>query len=266
MSVGSCESFRTLIWEIREFLPRNPPASQILSAQQGEFETRPCDLFRRPGSSVYGGTAMTTGPGQIDQLLARAGRGDAAARQQLLQEHRDRLRRMVAVRLDRRLSARVDASDVVQDALAEAGRELDRYLRHPEIPFYPWLRRFAWDRLLKLHRFHAQARRSVEREAGACPPLPDESVRDLVDRIAGSGTSPSRRLIREELRAGVREALDAMAAPDREVLVLRYLEQLSFDEVSAVLGIGVGAVKMRHLRALARLRGLLEEGSEQWAQ
>jgi RNA polymerase sigma-70 factor (ECF subfamily) len=209
---------------------------------------------------------MTTGPGQIDQLLAKAGRGDTAARQQLLQEHRDRLRRMVAVRLDRRLSARVDASDVVQEALAEAERELDRYLCHPEIPFYPWLRQFAWDRLLKLHRFHAQARRSVEREAGACPPLPDESVRDLVDRIAGSETSPSRRLIREELRAGVREALDAMAAPDREVLVLRYLEQLSFDDVSAVLGIGVGAVKMRHLRALARLRGLLEEGSEQWAQ
>jgi RNA polymerase sigma-70 factor (ECF subfamily) len=209
---------------------------------------------------------MTTGPGQIDQLLARAGRGDPAARQQLLQEHRDRLRRMVAVRLDSRLSARVDASDVVQEALAEAERELDRYLHHPEIPFYPWLRRFAWDRMLKLHRFHVQARRSVEREAGACPPLPDESVRDLVDRIAGSGTSPSRRLIREELRAGIREALDAMAAPDREVLVLRYLEQLSFDDVSAVLGIGVGAVKMRHLRAPARLRGLLGEGSEEWAR
>jgi RNA polymerase sigma-70 factor (ECF subfamily) len=173
---------------------------------------------------------------------------------------------MVAVRLDPRLSARVDASDVVQEALAEADRELDHYLLRPEIPFYPWLRRFAWDRLLKLHRFHVQARRSVEREARAGVPLPDGSVRDLVEGIAGSGTSPSRRLIREELRAGVRQALDAMADTDREVLVLRYLEQLSFDEISVVLRAGVGAVKMRHLRALARLRGLLGEGGEEWAQ
>ncbi len=209
---------------------------------------------------------MTAGLDRIDQLLTRAGRGDLAARQQLLQEHRDRLCRMVAVRLDPRLSARVDASDVVQEALAEADRELDHYLVRPEIPFYPWLRRFAWDRLLKLHRFHVQARRSIEREAGAGVPLPDGSVRDLVEGIAGSGTSPSRRLIREELRAGVRQALDAMAATDREVLVLRYLEQLSFDEISVVLRAGVGAVKMRHLRALARLRGLLGEGGEQWAQ
>jgi RNA polymerase sigma-70 factor, ECF subfamily len=204
---------------------------------------------------------MTTGTGQTDELLARAGRGDPAARQQLLHEHRERLRRMVGVRLDRRLNPRIDASDVVQEALAEADRELDGYLRHPEMPFYPWLRRFAWDRLLKLHRFHVKARRrSVEREAGEVLPLPDESAVDLVDRIAGSGTSPSRRLIREELRTSVRLGLDAMAAPDREVLVLRYLEQLSFDEVSAVLGVGVGAVKMRHLRALARLRDLLGEG------
>ena len=165
---------------------------------------------------------------------------------------------MIELRLDRRLRRRIDASDVVQEALLDADRELDAYLLRPEIPFYPWLRRFAWDRLLKLRRFHVAAgRRSVEREGSAGLPLPDESVRNLVDRLAGSGTSPSRHVIREELRVSVRRALDAMAAPDREVLVLRYLEQMAFDEVAAVLGIGVGAVKMRHLRALTRLRGLL---------
>jgi RNA polymerase sigma-70 factor, ECF subfamily len=204
---------------------------------------------------------MTTGPDRIDQLLVKASRGDLAARQQLLHEHRDRLRRMVAVRLDRRLIARIDASDVVQEALVDADRALDDYLRCQEIPFYPWLRRFASDRLLKLHRFHVGSRRrSVKREVGAGPSLPDESVGDLVDRIAGSGISPSHRLIREELRASVRQALNAMAETDREVLVLRYLEQLPFEEISVVLGVGVGAVKMRHLRALARLRGLLGEG------
>ena len=167
---------------------------------------------------------------------------------------------MVEVRIDRRLNPRIDASDVVQEAIIDADRELDDYLRRPPMPFYPWLRRFAWDRLLKLRRFHIAARkRSVDREAWEAAPLPDESVRELVDRIAGSGTSPSRLLIREERRARVRRALDAMASQDREVLVLRYLEQLTFDEVATVLGIAAGAVKMRHLRALARIRGLLGE-------
>jgi RNA polymerase sigma-70 factor (ECF subfamily) len=203
---------------------------------------------------------METGTGQIDQWLSRAGRGDPIARQQLLGIYRDRLRRMVEVRIDRRLNPRIDVSDVVQEALLDADRELDDYLRRPTIPFYPWLRRLAWDRLIKLSRFHiAAGKRSVDREARYAVALPDESVRDLVDRIAGSGTSPSRLLIREELQASVRRALDDMAAQDREVLVLRYLEQLTFDEVATVLGIGLSAVKMRHLRALARLRGLLGE-------
>ena len=134
---------------------------------------------------------MTAGPDQIDQLLARAGRGDPAARQQLLQEHRDRLRRMVAVRLDRRLSPAIDASDVVQEALAEADRELDDYLRRPEMPFYPWLRRFAWDRLLKLHRFHVGARggRSSARPGpvSRCP-----TSRYVTSSIGSRGAGPAR--------------------------------------------------------------------------
>jgi RNA polymerase sigma-70 factor (ECF subfamily) len=203
---------------------------------------------------------MTSDHGEIGGLIGKARQGDPAARQRLLDWHRARLKRMVAVRLDRRLSARIDDSDVVQEALAEADRALDEYLRDPPMPLYPWLRRFAWDRLLKLHRFHVGARRrSIAREESVAPPLPDDSVRYLVDRLAGSETSPSGRLIREERRASVRAALDAMAAADREVLVLRHLEQLSFEEIAAVLGLGVSAVKMRHLRALARLRALLGE-------
>jgi RNA polymerase sigma-70 factor (ECF subfamily) len=203
---------------------------------------------------------MTSDHGEIGGLVARARQGDPAARQRLLDWHRARLKRMVAVRLDRRLNARIDDSDVVQEALAEADRALDEYLRDPPMPLYPWLRQFAWDRLLKLHRFHVGAqRRSIAREQSAAPPLPDESVRHLIDRLAGSETSPSGRLIREERRASVRAALNAMAAADREVLVLRHLEQLSFEEMAAVLSLGVSAVKMRHLRALARLRALLGE-------
>jgi RNA polymerase sigma-70 factor (ECF subfamily) len=193
-----------------------------------------------------------------DDLLRRAADGDSAARQELFARYRERLRLMIAVRLDRRLAARVDASDVVQEALADAALELAEYLRRRPLPFYPWLRRLAWERLLELHRRHVLAgKRSVTREEPAEPALPDESVFALACRLVAGGSSPSSRLKREELRGQVRAALAALSPNDREVLVLRHLEHLSMKEVAAVLGVSEGAVKVRHLRALARFRDLL---------
>jgi RNA polymerase sigma-70 factor, ECF subfamily len=193
-------------------------------------------------------------------LLAEASRGDQEACQQLLSRHRARLRQMVALRMDRRLAARVDPSDVVQEALTTAGQKLSGYLRERPLPFYPWLRHFAWERLLQLHRHHIRSqRRSVSREERWDLPLPDDSVFQLADRLAASGTSPSHHLVRDEQRQRLRVAMCGLTAPDREVLMMRYLEQLSFDEIAAALATTQGAVKMRHLRALRRLRVLLED-------
>jgi RNA polymerase sigma-70 factor (ECF subfamily) len=165
---------------------------------------------------------------------------------------------MVAVRLDRRLGARVDPSDVVQEALLDAAQELSDYLRQRPLPFYPWLRQLAWERLIELHRRHLQAqRRSVKREEPLAPHLSDQSALQLADRVLARQSSPSDRAVRSELRLRVRAALDRLGERDREVLVLRHLEQLSTKEAAAVLGISEGGVKIRHLRALERLRALL---------
>src|SRR5436305_9720665 len=104
---------------------------------------------------------MTTANPDTEELLRRAARGDDAAREQLLGRHRDRLRQMVAVRLDRRLLARLDPSDVVQEVLAEAHKKPDDSARERPVPFYPWPRPLAWERLVKLHRrhLHGQTRR-----------------------------------------------------------------------------------------------------------
>ena len=108
---------------------------------------------------------MTRPKADTEELLQRAAEGDTAARQQLFVRHQHRLRQMVAVRMDRRLAARVDPSDLVQEALMDAHRKLNDYLRDRPLPFYPWLRRLAWERLLQLHRRHLHAdRRSVLRE------------------------------------------------------------------------------------------------------
>jgi RNA polymerase sigma-70 factor (ECF subfamily) len=190
-----------------------------------------------------------------DELLASASRGDASARQQLLVRHRRRLKKMVRLHMDRRLASRFDPSDVVQEALAEAAQELSDYLEERPVPFYPWLRKIAWERLVKLHRRHLYAhKRTARREEPGILNLPDDSAVELASRLLDLGSSPSKHLLREELRARVQAALARLSDHDREVLVLRYLEQLSTKETAAVLGINESAVKTRHLRALVRLR------------
>jgi RNA polymerase sigma-70 factor (ECF subfamily) len=198
-----------------------------------------------------------------EELLRQAAEGDAAARDRLLARHRARLRAAVAVRLDRRLLPRVDPSDVVQETLAEAARRLPDYLCDRPLPFYPWLRQLALERLIDLHRHHVRAgKRSVQREERALPPLPDESAAALLQRLFGRGSSPSARLQRREVTQRVQAALQQLSERDRELLVLRHLEQLPTRDVASVLGLSEGAVKMRLLRALERLRALLEDLEE----
>jgi RNA polymerase sigma-70 factor (ECF subfamily) len=204
-----------------------------------------------------------------DTLIRKARQGDRVAREQLLVRYRGRLRQMIAIRLDPRVAARVDPSDVVQEALTDASRKLSEYLKHRPIPYYPWLRKLALERLVKLHRRHIQAqKRSVTREEDWLPSLPDESAVELADRVAAGnlgvqpGSVPMGHLLREELRRRVRTILVQLGPRDREVLVLRHLEQMTPREMSAVLGISEGAVRVRHLRALQRFRELLRQAAQ----
>ena len=202
---------------------------------------------------------MTPTSPDTSELLARAA-GEPDARQALLARHRDRLRRMVDVHLDRRVARRADPSDVVQEALADAAARLSDYLRDRPLPFYPWLRRLAWERLVKLHRRHRAGRRAVGREETL--DLPDESAWALGSRFLAAGGGPGTEAVRRELRDRVRAALAALPDRDREVLVLRFLEQLPTADAAEVLGVTAGVVKVRQMRALARLRELLGDESQ----
>ncbi len=203
---------------------------------------------------------MDTGDISTEELLRRVAQGERAARDELFARHRKRLLQMISVRMDPRLAARIDASDVIQETLAEVVQKMPDYLRNQPLPFYPWLRQMALERLVDLSRQHIRAqRRSVNREEELDMFLADRSAIVLADRLFASGTSPSGRVRKAELRNRVRLALGNMAAPDREVLVLRYLEQLTTAETAAILGITEQAVRSRHRRALERLRDLLDE-------
>ncbi len=195
---------------------------------------------------------------ETEELLRKAGdRGTEL--QALLERHRHRLRRMIAVRLDSRLAPLVDPSDVVQEALADASHKLDVYLRDRPLPFYPWLRRLATERIIQLHRrYLGTQKRTVAREERLDLALADDSAIRLADGLVASGTSPSQHLLRDEQARRLREVLDGLSPNDREVLVMFYLEELDFREIATALGISENASKVRHFRAMERVRKLLE--------
>src|SRR5437868_2144255 len=100
-----------------------------------------------------------------DALLKQLASGDAKAADALLVRHRDRLKKMVSCRMDPRLAARVSPSDVVQETMITAARDLASYAKARPMPFYPWLRRLAWDRLMDLQRRHLCCKK---RAVGPC--------------------------------------------------------------------------------------------------
>lgn len=193
-----------------------------------------------------------------DELLDRIADGDNSVLADLFNRYRGRLRAMVAARMDPRIAARTDPSDVVQEALLEAHQRLSEYLRHRPMPFYVWLRHLTWQKLLQIHRRHVRSqRRTVKREQDVERAMVDRSTVRLAELLAARGPSPSAALVRKERRQRVVEALQQLSEDDREVLLLRLMEQLSIRETAAVLGIAEGTVGSRQFRALERLRVLL---------
>ena len=194
------------------------------------------------------------------ELVQQAAGGDAEAANRLLERHRVALRRMIALRLDRGVAQRVDASDVVQDVLLEASRRLADYLREPKMPFHLWLRHLAQDRMIDLHRRHHAQRRDVGRERPLqARPAGDQSSLDLAAQLSDQELTPAAANIRKELAERFLQALDRLEDQDREIIEMRHIEQLGNSEVAAALQLSPAAAGMRYLRALRRLRSLLSD-------
>jgi RNA polymerase sigma-70 factor (ECF subfamily) len=191
---------------------------------------------------------------ETTHLLEKIEAGDSGAFADLLARYHPALRSFVALRLDRRVQSRLDPSDIVQETELEVHRRLKDFLSRRPMPFHVWLRKTAYERLLNLRRHHvASARRSVDRDVS----LPANSAlmlaRPFLDRIS----SPSRALARREVARRVQEALSALSEPDREILLMRHVEELPYSTVARILDIEPSAARKRYGRALLRLRAVL---------
>jgi RNA polymerase sigma-70 factor (ECF subfamily) len=199
---------------------------------------------------------MNRHPNDTQDFLNRARGGDQSAFEELFKRHRGRLRRAIAMRMDRRLAARVDASDVLQETYLEAFRRLPKYLRQEEMPFYLWLHWIAREKVLALHRRHLGAeKRAVTHEA---PLLPVDSSATFVSAvIAGREPSPSQALAKTELAERLRLALGQLDNDERDLILWRHFEQLSARDMAQLLQISEAAAGKRYIRAVERLRTIL---------
>ena len=203
---------------------------------------------------------MPNSDSRTDDLVQQAGAGDGSAMRTLFDRHRNRLERMLDVRMDPRVRGRIDPSDVIQETLLAASKRMQKYASHLPVAFYPWLRSIAFEKLLREHERHLHAaKRSVSREQLPRFSISDQSAMQLAERFTSRGCSPSSAAIQQELRTRVREALEQLPETDRELLLLRYLEQSPSHEIAAILRTSEAAVNMRHMRAIERMRTILSQ-------
>ena len=205
------------------------------------------------------GSAIMSETPEVEELLRRAAAGNETATAALWDMSRDRLQKMIRLRMDARLRGRVDAEDILQETWIDASGRLPEYVADPPMSFYLWLRFLAGQKLTDAMRHHLGVQKrdagrevSIHRRA-----LPEATSMSLAAQLLGRLTSPSSAAIREETQRKVQEVLNEMDPVDREVLVLRHFEHLSNTETAELLDIKKSAASKRYIQAIRRLKAVL---------
>ena len=212
---------------------------------------------------------------QTEALLRLVSLGNEDAAVRLLNLHRRRLKKMIAMRIDEGLAARQDPSDVVHETILTAAHKLKEFAQHPDIPFYAWLRQMAWNRLAELHRQNVDDPQKGEfRQGQVTPKCLSEMVKcfgpeqtppaagDLPGNKQESGPQEGPVMGRRQAKTLVGLALCKLDPAARELLLLYYVEQLTVPEIASVLAIEASQVKLRHVKAIRKLRSLLDQESK----
>ena len=200
------------------------------------------------------------GPDQTGELLREAREGNADAIGNLLDRHRDSLRRMIQMRMDQKLARRIDVSDIIQDVLIEANRRLKDYLENPAMPFHLWIRQIAKDRMIDAHRRHrVSAKRSIDREQPMFSPAgADHSTIELAVQLCDPALTPAAAATQKEIAAQIELPVGELDDNDRDIILMRHYEMMSNQDIAQALDLTEPAASMRYLRALRRLRTIID--------
>lgn len=224
-------------------------------------EQRRTDSRIRAGARYPDGVGSPSPPDDEVARIQAAGADQDEAVAEAFERHRARLLRMVEMRIHPAVRGRVSASDVLQETYLDVSGRIADYLQDPRMPFFLWVRFLTAQKLMALHRRHlgAQKRDARRQVSRGHPGFPSASSVTLVKHLLAQGTTPTQAVAQGEMRLQLEEALDDMGPADREVLVLRHFEELTNVEAARELGIEPPAASKRYVRALKRLRTVLEE-------
>lgn len=204
---------------------------------------------------------MSDAGGNSASPVERLKSGDRQALAELFAAHRERLWRTIHFRLERRLQARVDPDDMLQEAYVAAADRIEQFAGESQTSIYVWLRMIVIQTMTDVHRRHLgaqmrDANREVSIRRGGFSQATSTS---MAIQLAGKLTSPSQAAIREETSRQLEQVLEQMDPIDREVLALRHFEELTNGEVAEVLGIQQKAASIRYVRALRRFKSILAQ-------
>ncbi len=189
-----------------------------------------------------------------------------SARKELVAEfskHRDALWKAVFYRLDHRLSGRVDPDDVLQEAWLDANRRLGQFVREQSSwSMLVWIRVILKQTLVNVHRRHFfSKKRDASREILKTVQDGKETTTTMAETCLAKTATPSRVVMRKELASEIEQALDRLRPNDRSVLMMRHFDELGNKEIAKRLGISEKAASTRYVRAVERLRNVMESTS-----
>lgn len=176
------------------------------------------------------------------------------------QMYRERLRKLLAVRMPEVLMRRLSVDDLMQETYVACGRRMEFLKTEPEVPMYLKLRRIALQVLADQQRHHLGAGKRDAMKESELPESDDRSM-EAWAQFVDTMSSPRTHMVRLERQALTRRVLGELSPADREILELRHFEDLGNTECAMVLGIAPKAASIRYVRALKRLRDLLEGAS-----
>ena len=185
-----------------------------------------------------------------DSAVERLRTDGVRALSDLFVQERDRLKRLVERRLDRRLVTRLDASDVVQDAFVRASKQLNDYLDSPQMAPHAWLRVMTRRTVYDIHERHRDAQKRDP--AAEASPL-------LIEDLSTSLRRPDSDVALAELHRRINDQVTSMSENDRIVLTLRHVDELSIREIAEELGLAMDTAKKRYVRAIRRLRAACDK-------